>query len=362
MREFRQFLLFPVTFATIALIFFLLIIWQQFLLPLVIAIVIWYLIVTLATAVTRLPVVGSYLPTFFSYLLAFGLCIGTGWFVLALITTNITSLVQQLPIYEVRLLGLLQSWLSFLGISSTPNMSQMLGRFDLVSIVTAIASLTRDIARNAGIITIYVIFLLWEHHSFDKKLAALLPDKKRLAATRTLIVEISSQIQSYIRIKVFTSFITASASYLIIRGVGIDFAGFWGLLIFVLNFIPFIGSIVAITFPCLLALVQFASITPCLITTACLTVIQFLVGNIVEPKLMGSAFNLSGLAIILSLAIWGQIWGIVGMFLCVPLMVMLSITLASFSSTRPIAILLSLDGTLKRVKPPLRPDHNRQHL
>lgn len=346
-HELKQFLLFPVVFATLALTFFVLIIWQQLLLPLVMAIVIWYLIVTLATAASKIPVLGRHLPPFFCYVLAFAFCIGTGWLVLSLITANISTLVQRLPDYEQRLAALGHSWLAFVGVDNPPDMTEMLGRFDLVSIVTAIAALTRDIARNAGIILIYVMFLLWEHRSFDRKLSALISDKDRLSSARSLIQEIASQIQGYIRIKVGTSLLTAFSSYVVIKLVGIDFAEFWALLIFVLNFIPFIGSVIATVFPCALALVQFDTITPFIIVTACLVTVQFFVGNILEPKLMGNAFNLSGLVIILSLAVWGQVWGIVGMFLCVPIMVMASIILANFEATRPVAVLLSQNGRLK---------------
>lgn len=346
-NQLKHFLFFPVIFATLALIFFVLIVWQQLLLPLVMAIVIWYLIVTLANVTRKIPLIGNKLPNFLSYLFAFAFCFGAGWFVWAVITANIATLLQQLPAYQERFSHLSHSWLAYLGVANPPDVTKVVGKLDMMSVVTAVATLTRDIARNAGIIIVYVIFLLWEQHSFDTKLAALISDKQRLTSARNLIQEIGSQIQGYIRIKVLTSLLTAFFSYFVMVVVGVDFAAFWALLIFILNFIPFIGSVIATIFPCVLTLVQFDTISPFIIVTTCLISIQFFVGNILEPKLMGQAFNLSGLVIILSLAVWGQVWGIVGMFLCVPIMVMASIVLANFSSTRPIAILLSQRGKLK---------------
>jgi predicted PurR-regulated permease PerM len=128
--------------------------------------------------------------------------------------------------------------------------------------------------------------------------------------------------------------------------VGVDFASFWAVLIFLLNFIPTIGSIIATAFPSLLALVQFETAGPFFITISILTAIQFSIGSLIEPKLMGNRLNLSPLVILLSLGLWGSIWGIPGMFLCVPITVIIMIICAYFPETRPIAVALSGNGEL----------------
>ncbi len=97
-------------------------------------------------------------------------------------------------------------------------------------------------------------------------------------------------------------------------------------------------------FPGLLALVYFDSLTPFLIIVLGLGTIQFLIGNLLEPRLMGNSLNLSGLVIMLSLSFWGAIWGVTGMLLCVPLTVMVLIICAQFPASRPVAVLLSADG------------------
>jgi predicted PurR-regulated permease PerM len=128
--------------------------------------------------------------------------------------------------------------------------------------------------------------------------------------------------------------------------VGVDFAAFWALMIFLLNFIPIIGALLGVTFPSLLALVQFETIGPFLVTSLALSGAQFVVSNLVEPRLMGRKLHLSPLVIILSLAFWGGLWGVVGMILCVPIMVILMIICGHFGPTRPIAIMLSSDGEI----------------
>ena len=128
--------------------------------------------------------------------------------------------------------------------------------------------------------------------------------------------------------------------------VGVDFAAFWALVIFLLNYIPIIGALLGVTFPSLLALVQFESVGPFLVTSLALGAAQFVVSNLIEPRLMGRKLNLSPLVIILSLAFWGMLWGVVGMILCVPIMVILMIICGHFAPTRPIAIMLSSDGEI----------------
>ena len=151
----------------------------------------------------------------------------------------------------------------------------------------------------------------------------------------------------YVGIKTLVSLMTSLFSYLVMRLIGLDFAEFWAFLIFILNFIPFIGSIIATILPATLALIQFTTFTPFFIVAGGVTLVQFIVANLIEPRLMGHSLNLSPLVIFLSLALWGALWGIAGMFLCVPLTVIIVIVLSYFPQTRPIAIVLSKDGRMR---------------
>jgi predicted PurR-regulated permease PerM len=146
--------------------------------------------------------------------------------------------------------------------------------------------------------------------------------------------------------KTLVSLATGVLSYAILEWVGVDFAAVWALLIFMLNFIPNIGSILGMMLPALLTLVQFDTLTPFLIITFGLGAVQFVIGNLAEPALMGKSLNLSSFMIILSLTFWGMLWGIPGMFLSVPIMVMFAIICARFDSLRGIAVILSADGRI----------------
>ena len=143
---------------------------------------------------------------------------------------------------------------------------------------------------------------------------------------------------------------TGGSSYVIFRLVGLDFAETWAILIFLLNYIPTIGSIIGVVFPTLLALLQFETLTPFLIIATSCTGLQVLIGNIVEPSFMGRTLNLSSLVIVLSLIFWGTLWGFAGAFLSVPIAVIAMIVCTHVPQWRPVAILLSKDGRVQAAK------------
>jgi len=117
-------------------------------------------------------------------------------------------------------------------------------------------------------------------------------------------------------------------------------------MVFFFYYIPTVGSILAIAAPALLTLVQFDYLTPFLVVLLVFGTIQVVTANVIEPAIMGRSLNLSPLVVVISLVIWGTIWGVVGMFLSVPIMVVALIVLAQFETTRPLAVLLSADGKI----------------
>lgn len=320
---------------------------KPLLIPFTVAIVIWYLIITLKNGIRAIPAVGRYLPGSIALIFSFVVIFAVFWVVTNIITNNVTSLITLAPAYAARFAAIKNDLFALAGITEPPTINDALNNLNLTSWMTGLASTMADIATNVFIIAIYVIFLLLEYQSFDLKIERLARTEEGIERARDIVQKVSFQIQSYLKIKILVSLLTGVLSYLFLVAVGVDFADFWALLIFMLNFIPNIGSFIATIFPCLIALIQFETFTPFFITLAGLSSIQFTVGNFLEPKLMGNSFNLSPLAIILALAIWGYLWGIVGMFLCVPILVIVNIIFSNFEKTRPIAILLSREGDIK---------------
>jgi predicted PurR-regulated permease PerM len=181
---------------------------------------------------------------------------------------------------------------------------------------------------------------------FPKKIKVMYPNNTEYKKIDAIMGKIDKSISSYIALKTLISIITGVLSYIALAIIGVDAPIFWAFLIFILNFIPTIGSLVATIFPAIFALLQFGEFTQGLLVLGIVGSIQMVVGNFVEPKVMGSSLNISPLVVFLTLAIWGVMWGITGMLLSVPITVILIIIMAEFPSTRPLAILLSQDGQL----------------
>ena len=163
-----------------------------------------------------------------------------------------------------------------------------------------------------------------------------------------MIDNIKNDINRYLRIKTFVSILTGLLSYFVLAGFGVRHAEFWGILIFLLNYIPTIGSLIAVVLTLLVVSIQFTSLASLAVLGVMLVAIQLVIGNFLEPALTSATLNLSPIVILLSLAFWGEIWGIIGMFLCVPLMTILNIVLSQFEGARPIAVLLTADGRLPK--------------
>ena len=337
------------TAVLIFLIFYLLFIGKDLLLPLVIAIALWYLINVLARAFSHIAIGGFRFPMPVCLTASFLTFI---FLILALInflSSTVGDVLDVAPIYQENLTTRLEN-LSFVDMSEFEGQSlpQLLTTWlDIPSFLTSIASSLTGILASGGLILIYIGFLFLEQGHFTNKITALVADPNKEQDANKIINRIRDDIQKYITIKIITSSLTGMLSYIILRIADVDFAGVWGLLIFLLNFIPTIGSIIATIFPALIALAQSDGYTLFLVVLFSIGALQVCIGNILEPRLMGSSFNLSPIIILLNLALWGYIWGIPGMFLCVPFLIIVTIILSHFPQTRPMAIILSSDGRLR---------------
>jgi len=327
----------------ITLIGWLMIVGRDLLLPLVLAVVFWYLINALANFYSRLHVAGWALPR---WLALTGSIITSGaflWLMGSIITSNVSEVVKAAPGYQERLQKVLDSVTNYFGVAPF-NLAEIFDRFDLGGSLSQLAGGVASVAGVTGIIIVYVGFLFVEQVWFRRKLALIMRDPERAERARAILHQISIDIQTYIRIKTVLAVITAAIGYVIMRIVGLDFAGFWAVLIFFFYYIPTVGSLLAIISPTLLTLVQFDSIWQFIFVASTFGFTQIMMANFIEPMIMGRSLNLSPFVIILSLVLWGTIWGVIGMFLCMPIMVILMIVLANFEQTRSLAVLLSADG------------------
>jgi len=148
--------------------------------------------------------------------------------------------------------------------------------------------------------------------------------------------KVQHSILKYLKVKTIVSLTTGIGFWLICTLFGIDFAPFWGFLAFILNFIPTFGSIVASIPPILMGLIQLPGTGSIIFFIVCLSLIQVIMGNIIEPKIMGTSLSLNMATIIIGLLFWGYLWGVSGMILSVPLMVLIKVILTQFPDTQLI--------------------------
>ena len=151
-------------------------------------------------------------------------------------------------------------------------------------------------------------------------------------------------MERYLWVQTVVSLMITALTYATLVALGLENALFWAFLIFFLNYIPTIGSVVAVVLTTLVALVQFSSLAQVAGVFVGVGGWQFLIGNFVQPRMTSDSLNLSAVVMLLALSVWSAIWGLAGAFLAAPLTVMLMIVLAQFPGTRWIAILLSADG------------------
>lgn len=323
---------------------------RALLVPLALAVLFWALIDGLAGLYGRARIGGWTVPRWLALTAAGLTVLGITALVFMMVSQNVAAVAEAAPEYQRKFEGLVERLAPMFGFEQAPRLSELLKRFNIAPMIGLLAGTLAGLMGNVGLVLVYLLFLFVEQAAFETKIKALFPNPDRRERIRRILREINEDVRKYMRLKTAMSGTTGLCSYLVLSLVGVDYAAFWAFIIFLLNFIPTIGSILGIMFPALLTLVQFETIGPFLIVSIGLTGIQLIIDNIIEPRLMGGALNLSSLGVILSLAMWGSIWGIVGMFLSVPIMVIMMIIFANFQQTRSIAVLLSADGNIKEIQ------------
>ncbi len=194
------------------------------------------------------------------------------------------------------------------------------------------------------LVSLFVGFLFAERVWFSTKLERLMGDPEQAERVGNIIGAIMRRVNHYLLVKTAVSAVTGILVFLVMKGFGLELAAAMGVLTFIFNFIPNIGSIVATLLVALVTYVQANDPSLTLMVFGITAVIQFVNGNIIDPMLMGKALRLSSFGIIISLAFWGAVWGVPGMFLSVPIMVAVMIACSHIPPLRPFAVLLSREG------------------
>ena len=224
------------------------------------------------------------------------------------------------------------------------SLAQILARLQPTQYLGSIAMAIQAVASNAILVLVYLGFLVASRRTFERKAVRLFVKRDERHEALRVFLRVRDGVERYLWIQTVTGLIIAVASWVIMVLVGLDNALFWAFLIFVVNYIPIVGAVAAIVLPAVFALVQFEGFARALIVLAGLGGITVVVGNVLLPRMQGDSLNMDPLVVLLSLAFWGALWGVTGMFLSTPLTVLAMVILAQFEGSRWMAILLSADG------------------
>ena len=268
-----------------------------------------------------------------------------------LMVRGINQFAEQANDYQSRIDELALQVCGLFGVNEAPTVMGVLRGETGAQLGTYLAGAGGSLLGNFVLVLIYVAFLYIAKPAWSNKLDAIFRNSTNREAAREMGDDAKRGIEAYVWTQTIISAIITVFTYITLIVLGVENALFLCGLIFILNYIPTIGSIVAAVVPLLFALVQgvpdwlpqnnyiYAGIV-----FGAVSFWQFTIGNFVQPRMMSNSLNLSALIVLLALAIWGEIWGITGMFLSAPLTVIMMIGFAQHRSTRWLAVLLSQDG------------------
>ena len=278
-------------------------------------------------------------PGCVAILLIISLILLIGLVLAAVIGSSVDSFRQDIPVYSAKLADMSQAILQSLAQQGIEiDAQQWQNSFDPSAVMRwvgfALASFG-NVMTNSVLILITVIFILAENTSFGDKLRLSRGDK----SSQAWLAEFSASIQGYLAIKAAISAVTGLLIYIWLTILGVDYAVLWGLMAFLLNFVPTVGSFIAAVPAVLLALVQLG-FGGAGLTLLGFVVVNFLMGSAIEPRWLGKGLNLSPLVVFVSLILWGWVLGPVGMLLSIPLTIMVKIALAANEDTHWVSVML----------------------
>jgi predicted PurR-regulated permease PerM len=267
------------------------------------------------------------------------------------ISQSVSSFMNGFSKYSEKIDSLVRRTVDFLGISpdvlsgelkilDDPQAAKLMEGVSLSNLFYMVLnSLTTFITQLIMVFLFLLFILMGRGHMMDKIKVSF--SESTSNKSLQMYNNITKQVQKYLGIKTLISFLTALFVMGVLLLFGVDFVLVWGILTFLFNFIPNIGSFGATLLPVTFALIQFDNPLIALWLALCLFGVQFVFGNILEPKIMGESVDLSAVVILFALLLWGLIWGVPGMFLAVPMTAVIKIIFENIEGLKPVAILMS---------------------
>lgn len=267
------------------------------------------------------------------------------------VTWGLTQLGRWLFLNAERLQAIYTVWADWLELHGIPVMGTLSDRFDirwLVGFMQSMAGRLNSFAGFAVLVLIFVMLGLLEVAEFGTRLASphAQPYGNRiLAANRT----IAAKLRRFMIVRTVASVLTGFVVWVFTLGMGLELAAAWGAIAFALNYIPFVGPLVATVLPTLFAVAHFGSWEMAIVIFASLNIIQFVIGSYLEPQLAGASLSLSPFAVIFAVFFWSFMWGVAGAFIGVPVLIAFVVYCEGAPSASWLAAILAN-------KPPEGPD------
>ena len=264
--------------------------------------------------------------------------------VIWMVADNTAQFVTQSGAYERRLNAILGEVAARLGLHVPPTVEGLVHQLNPARYLGSVAQGAQSVVSGAFVVLLYLAFLVASRGNFARKGAKLFGDPASRNDASRIFQRIREGVEGYVWVQTVAGLLIAVPAGVLMTALGLGHAVFWAFLIFVASYIPVIGSAVGTLLPPIFALLQFPGFVQPLILFVGLQMIGFMVGNIIQPRMQGSSLNLDPVAIFLSLAFWGALWGLAGAFLSTPLTVTGMAIMAQFKATEWIAVLLSSNG------------------
>lgn len=278
-------------------------------------------------------VVRARLPFWVGFVAALLVVLSVVAALVGLLTLSVNSVVagireygQQLIVSIDQTTQWLNKWTEPWGYNVDLDTLKLNAQEVLRNLATASMSIFQSVLQTLLFLTVFLILILLGRDPY--------------VVSQGFLAQIESATRKYIFIKTVISAITGVGAWLILKWLNCPMAEMIGVVTFILNYIPSIGSILATFLPIPVVLAQFGPSWKILWIVLLLGILQNVMGNLIEPKIQGKGLKLHPVAILLSLAIWGLLWGPVGMFLAAPIAAVIRVVLDNFETTRPIALLM----------------------
>lgn len=274
-----------------------------------------------------------------------------------LIANDVATLGANLEIYEHNLDSWLNRVATLFDTEKDLSVVGLLERVDFRSIAIQFAGSTASYLATFFAVLLYLMFILLEAGAVEKKVAALARHDGQEQRLRGYLSTIKQAIDDFLSVQMLIGVVQAVPTFVLLKIIGVDGPVLWAVLIFLLSFIPTIGTLFGILIPSAMTLLQFSTLTPFLVVFGVLGTIQLASTNILMPQLMSRSLNLSPLIVMFAVFLGGTVWGIVGAIIAVPALTIMLIVCAGNPSWRSLAVILSADGQLPTIPgPPSHPD------